>query len=393
MEAVRAFYLRIWRGLVLGLSLGVIAYLLYFSRLNTLPPGYSIVELNTYAQAGNWHNIMTNPVNAPYKALVWLCAIAANHSPIATRIVSACIGLLATVLFFFIVRAWCTYRAAFLTTVLFATSAGLLHFARLGTGDILQMSVLGLLGFVLWYRSTENYRVIIGYLLVILFVMLWYVPGMIWFELLGLLPLRNSIRDQLRHTKTLNLIGMTFVFLACLAPLVHASVKSPRLLEQLVGLPQDLHSLTHVGANLLRLVAGILAHSNGNPLYWVGHAPLLSAAEVVVLLIGGYYIVRETSGRTTFLLGSGLIGLLLASLGGGVTFACIVPFLYLLIATGIDRFLGTWLTVFPRNPVARIGGISIVCIMLIFSVLYQVRAYYDAWPHAPATQKTFNHRA
>jgi hypothetical protein len=392
MEAIRVFYLRTWRGLVLSLSLGIIAYLLYFSRLSSLPPGYSAPELHTYAVAGNWHTILGNPVNAPYKALVWICMELTHHSLLAARVVSACMGLLAAIVFFIVVRAWCSYRAALMTTILFAASAGLLHFARLGTGDILQVSVLVLLGVLLWYQDHHSYRIVTSYLLIALFALLWYVPGMVWFELLGLVLLRKTIGDQLRHAKTLNLVGMPIVFLLCITPLVWESIKHPRILEQIVGLPQQLHLITHVGTNLLRLVLGIVVHSNGNPLYWVGHAPLLSVTEVVALLLGIYYMTKERSGRTVFLLGSGAIGLVLASLDGGVTFACLLPVIYLCIATGIDRFLDTWLTVFPRNPVARIGGISIVCLMLAFSLLYQVRAYYVAWPHAPATYRTFTHQ-
>jgi hypothetical protein len=392
MEAFRRFYLRTWRGSALGLSLAVIAYLLYFSRLSSLPAGYSAGEVNTYTDASNWHNILNSPVNLPYKVLAWISIIVTHHNALATRIVAAIIGTITAILFFAVVRAWCTYRAAFLATVLFTTSAGLLHFARLGSGDILQMSTLALLGFALWYRKQREHRIIIAYLIIILFVLLWYVPGMIWFELIGLIPLRVTIRSQIRHIKLMHRIGLVVVFLACLAPLGRAAVKRPELLQRLIGLPEHLHTLTRFGDNLWHAAFGIVVHSNGNPLFWVGHAPLLDTVEVIFALLGGYYVYREVSGRRVFMFGSTLIGLILVSLGGSVTFACLVPVLYLFIATGIDRFLDSWLTVFPRNPVARIGGIGIVCLMLAFSVLYQVRTYYVAWPNAPATQRVFDHR-
>jgi hypothetical protein len=393
MEAVRKLYLRTWRGLILGLSLVFVAYLLYFRRLGNLLPGYSGAELNTYQGASDWHNIVHDPVNAPYKALVWLVGIIAHHGIFGTRIVSAVIGLLAAVLFFVIVRAWCTYRVAFVATIMFATSSGLLHFARLGTGDILQMSVLALLSFILGYRAQHGYqRLVIGYLLVALFVLAWYIPGMIWFELLGLIPLRTTIVGQLRRAKTINLAGFVLVFLAFLAPLVAASVKRPKILLEVLGLPQSLHTLTHFLGNLWNIVLAITVHSNGNPLFWVGHAPLLNTVEVIVGLLGAYYIYREASKRRTFMFGSLAIGLVLVSLGGAVTFACLVPIMYLLMAIGLDRFLGSWQTVFPRNPIARMAGVGILFIMLAFSVLYQIRAYYVAWPNAPATRQVFDHR-
>ena len=195
------------------------------------------------------------------------------------------------------VRAWCTYRIAFVATIMFATSSGLLHFARFGTGDILQMSVLALLSFILGYRAQHGYqRLVIGYLLVALFVLAWYIPGMIWFELLGLVFSLRTIVGQLRRAKT-NKPGRfrAAVFLAFLAPLVAASVKRPKILLEVLGLPQSLHTLTHFLGNLWNIVLAITVHSNGRPLLWVGHAPLLTIVEVILGALGAYYIYREAS--------------------------------------------------------------------------------------------------
>lgn len=394
MHAIRRLFLRSWRSLVLGFSIAVIAWLLYFRRLNDLVPGYSTAELTTYHAAGNWHDILRNPVNVPYKLLVWFHTAVLHHSIFADRAISATTGLAAALLFFVVVRAWCTYRVAFLSTIMFATSAGLLHFARLGTADILQMSVLAMLAVVLWYRKQREHRAVLAYLLVLLLALLWYVPGMIWFELLGFFTLRATVQGQLRRTKAPVIASLLVLFAACITPLAIAAAKSPRLLLQVIGLPEQLHTLSHVGGNLWNLLLGIsVRNTNGNPLWWVGHAPLLDAIEVIAALLGAFYIVRGRSGRRAFMAGSVIIGFILASLGGAVTFACLVPMLYLFAATGLDHLLERWLAVFPRNPVARLSGISVMCAMVGFSVLYQVRTYYVAWPHAPATQAAFKHPA
>ena len=374
------------------MSLALIAYLLYFQRLGSLLPGFSSPELNSYAAARDWHTIVNNPVNAPYKLVVWLFTAVLHHGILADRAVAAVIGVIAALLFFVIARAWCTYRVAFFATLMFATSAGLLHFARFGTGQILQMSILALLAVGILYRQQRDHRVIIGYLLLALFVLLWYIPGMFWFEILALIPLWATISGQIRRANNFHLTGMLALCLLLLIPLVLASIKHPAVLLQLSGLPQDLGSLAHVGGNLLKLVLAMTVRSNSTALFWVGHAPLLNAIEVIAGLFGVYYVYREASGRTTFLFGAAAIGLLLASLGGSVTFACLVPIAYLFIALGLDQLLGRWMTVFPRNPVARLAGVSVVLVMLIFSVLYQVRTYYIAWPHAPATRTIFDHR-
>ena len=391
METIKKLYLRSWRGIVLALSLAASAYLLYFQRLGSLLPGYSTPELATLRETDTWHNILSDPINAPYKIVSWLFTAELHHSIFALRVVSACFGILIVALFYIAVRTWCTYRSAYLATAMFATSAGFLHFTRLGTGDILQMSLLGLLDVVFWYRYRSKHRIWVGFLIVALFALLWYIPGMLWFEVLGALVLRKVVIGQLRRAKPLQIGGLSAILVIVWAPLIVAIVRNPRLLLEVVGLPQRLSILSHVGTYAWQNVSSIVVHSYGSPVLWVGHAPLLDSVEVVIGLLGIYYIVRNAPARRTFLLGSAVIGLVLSSLGGTVSLAALVPILYLCIANGIDNLLGLWLSVFPRNPVARITGVTVVCIMIFFSILYQVRTYYVAWPHAPDTKQTFNH--
>lgn len=390
METVKKIYLRSWRGIAIAVSLGLIAYLLYFHMLGNLLPGYSAPELSSFSTAKSWHNIFNNPVNAPYEALVWFFVGELHKGILVTRIVSACLALLLGLLFFVVVRNWCTYRTAFLVTVMFVTSGALLHFARLGTGYILQMGILALLSLVMWYRRSKNLRVPIGFGIVAISALLLYVPGMVWFELLGIVSLRRTIKSQLSKANTINLAGMVAVLLACIAPLLYASTRHPKVLLQITGLPQSMRQLSHFGHNLWITLISITARSYGSPLLWVGHAPLLSTVEVVIGLLGAYYVYRRTH-RRVFLFGYAALGLVLVAFGNGVTVACLVPILYLFIAIGLDYLFEQWATVFPRNPVARITGVGIVSIMLAFSVLYQLRAYYVAWPHAPATRQIFSH--
>jgi hypothetical protein len=392
MNTVSKFYFRSWRMAVLVLSVALIAYLLYFRRLGTLLPGYSASELKAYTNAVSWHAIATNPINAPYKIVVWLLTAIFHHGIMMNRIVAASFGILAVIAFFMIIRPWYSFRAAFLGTILFATSAGFLHTARLGTGQILQMSILAFIGAVLWYYRRKGNRTYVGYGVMALFALLWYVPGMLWFELFGLLLLRKGAWRQLTGMPRIHLAGWTTLFIAVLIPLGIASLHSPQLLLNAAGLPTTVHAFTHTGSNVLNAVMSIGVRSNGDPIFWVGHAPLLNVIELVLGLIGGYfYIYRERSVRSMFLVGSLTICLVLIGFGSTVSFACLVPLLYLFVTAGLNHFLGQWLRVFPRNPIARFTGVAIICMMLFFSVLYQVRSYFVAWPHTTAARKAFNH--
>ncbi|HSX30639.1 MAG TPA: hypothetical protein VLE99_01865 [Candidatus Saccharimonadales bacterium] len=391
MNKLKRLYFRMWRPAVLVLSLTLVTYLLYFHRLGSLLPGYSSAELNTYSQASSWHTIAANPVNAPYKVVVWLLAIITHHGIILSRATAACFGVLAVLTFWAIIRPWYPFRVAFLGSLLFATSAGLLHSARLGTGQILQMGVLAFVGAVMWYRRRHDHRVYIGYGVAGLFALLCYIPGMVWFELFGVAILWGGLYRQLRQMPTAHIVGWSATFLGLLLPLVLGSIQSTHLLVVVSGLPPSVSAISHIGSNLLNAVLSIGVRSNADPSQWVGHAPLLVTAELMLGALGAYmYLYRQRSVRAIFLGGSVAISLTLISLGGSVGFATLVPLLYLFIVHGLDYFMEQWATVFPRNPIAKFTGMTVIITLLLFSVLYQVRAYFVAWPHAEATTQTFH---
>lgn len=390
MDGIIKFYFRAWRPVLLVFSLALITYLLYFHRLGTLLPGYSSAEVAAYHTAASWHNIANDPVNAPYSCLVWLL-ITLHHGQLATRAVAAGFGVLAVLAFYIIIRPWYQFRTVFLATLLFATSAGLLHAARYGSYNVLQMGVLAFVATVVWYRRRLVHPLIAGYAVAASFALLSYIPGMVWFELFGAILLWPSLRRKLQEETKLHLIGWGALFIVLISPLIIAISQDTSILLALAGLPEHLSALSHFASNAFGSIMSIGVRSNGDPLFWVGHLSLLNAVELALGIIGVYfYLYQQRSIRAMFLTGAALISLLLISFGGAVGFAILVPLLYLFIAHGLDHLLGQWLTVFPRNPIARSTGVAIICIMLFFSMLYQVRVYFVAWPHNLAARQAFH---
>lgn len=378
--------------MLVALSLALITYLLYFNRLTTLLPGYSTSEINTYLQASNWHHIASDPLNAPYTAFVWLfTALLHHHHILATRIVAAGFGVIVVCMFYAIIKQWYSFRIAFLGTLLFATSSGFLHFARLGTGQVLQMFVLAFIAFMIWYQQEHTYHKFIGYGLAAVSALLWYIPGMIWYEVLGLVVMNTYARDRWRTTPRKHLIGWSMTFLLVLAPLIGASIENSHVLLEIAGLPVSLATATHGITNLRTAMISVTAHGATTPLLWIGRAPLLTASELILGALGLYgYLYRDRSPRAILLTGMAAISIVLISLGGEVGLASLIPLLYLLVIHGLRQLLGEWLAVFPRNPIARFTGVGIICLMLFFSILYQVRAYFVAWPHTTTTLQTYN---
>jgi len=391
MDTAKKLFFTHWRTISVVLSLTLVAYLLYFNRLGTLVPGYSTQEVSTYHQANNWHHIASNPINAPYVAFVWFFTALFHHHILTTRVVAAGFGVVMAFLFYAIIRQWYSFRIAFLGTLLFATSSGFLHFARNGTGQVLQMFVLAFIAFLVWYQHEHTYHKFVGYGLAAVLALLWYVPGMIWYELFGLVVLHRYALERWQNTPKKHLVGWAITFLLVLTPLIATGIGNTHILLEAVGLPASFGTAAHPIHNLRSAMLSASAHGFATPMLWIGRAPLLTASELILGALGVYgYFYQERTPRAILLGGMVILGVVLTSLGGAVGLASIIPLLYLFVVHGLRQLLGEWLAVFPRNPIAKFTGLGIICVMLFFSILYQVRAYFVAWPHTTATLQTYN---
>lgn len=394
MNTPRVTIRRLSRLTLLLSGLAIIAYMLYFHQLGSLVPGYNAAELKAFQAASDWHLLLQDPVNIFYKAPLWLLTAILHHGLLMTRVVAAIFGIGMVLLFFTVAKLRFSYWLALLATFLFATCSGFLHTARLGTPQVLQMGILAFMAALLWYRARTTHRYVAGYLVVALTALLWYVPGMLWLELCAVIILWPSIKLRLTQTPSSHLTGWALIFVAIIAPLIAASILRPHVALEALGLPIHWPSILQYGHNLLNAILSLGFRSSGEPNFWVGHAPLLNVIEVILVCIGLYErIVIQRNFRSMFAICSVLIGLLLIAFGGPMSYAVVVPLLYLFVIEGVSQLLKQWFAVFPRNPIAKGFGLALVLVMLAFSVTYHIRSYFVAWPHNEATQQSFRIKA
>jgi hypothetical protein len=110
-------------------------------------------------------------------------------------------------------------------------------------------------------------------------------------------------------------------------------------------------------------------------------------------LLGVLFYAKHLQAPRTRLLGSMFIlGAVLFALGGPVPFTVLVPIAYLFVVAGIAYLLHEWLSVFPRNPLARSLGYGVLALAVTLSCTYNLRAYFIAWPHSRTTVTTFHVR-
>ncbi len=389
MNKQQNFLQRHWRLLLLATGIAVLAYILLFRQLGGLTHAYSTHELASQTQASSLHAIMANPVNAPYDLMVCTGLQLGHHSLLITRIAAAVIAIGMAVLFYWVALHWYSRRIALLSSILFVGSSGFLHIGRYGTALILQMATLVLIATVLLHRRAKN-ETMTAYFIVAILAVCLYVPGIFWFELLGLVLLHRHIWRLFRRLGGLHASLVVLLGLGLIAPIILAGSQHLFVFRQILALPEHIPTATTLWEHARQLGGAIVYRGYYPPEFWLYGAPLLNITEIILFLAGIFVVLKPPYLRGNYYLaGAVVLSIILNLLGGSATIVMLIPLIYLVIAGGIYYLLDQWMTIFPRNPIAQTIGVGLVCIVAGFSVYYHTQAYYIAWPQAPETRQVY----
>ena len=375
---------------LLGFGLGgsFIVGLLVF-KLGNLVPGFSSSEITTIYESSSLNTILSNPINGPYKFINLLLTHFHFTSPFAMRSVSVLFAGFTIALFYYILSRWHTARIALLGTILFASSSVFLHYARLAEPSITASLLLASLAYGTWLHTTKKPRIAIV-LGTALIVTLLYIPGLIWFVLIGCIWQRKLLVKYLKQSPIFGAIFL-LIGIILLVPLGYGIYNHPALIKPLIGLPAGaLPTIFVYGKNLLSVFINLFLHGPSNPTVWLGRLALLDIFTISMCLLGIFVaFTKRQLDRKKMLIGSIIVGILIISLGGSVPITILIPFIYILAASGITLMLQQWFTVYPRNPIARTLGASILTITVLMTSFYHINRYFIAWPNAPETKQAF----
>lgn len=388
VQKVQQFLRGKWQTVALyGALFGAIG-VLQFVLLGSLLKGFSSSEVAAWHSASSLHIIWDNPLNAPFSLLTYVFELIAPHSLFAVRLAAAMFGLLTSVLFWALLRMWYSTRTAFLGAALFSSSSWFLYTARLGTAGVLWFGLFSLVAAAVWVR--KSHRATAWLLCVALGVGLLYVPGMVWFVALGALWQVRTFGALAWQRKWVSMAAL-LIGAAGVAPLAWALIRSPHLIKTWLGWPATLPSVVTILKNIGNVPIHILFRGPGLPQHWLGHLPMLDAFSLIMLLLGVYATLKQSR---RLAIGFGLLfvpAFVLVGLGT-VNLSVLAPFTYLLVAGGVHELSGRWLTVFPRNPIARNLGLGLLVAVVGLACAYNIRAYFIAWPQASATETVFTYQ-
>jgi hypothetical protein len=367
---------------------------LLLHRLGSLTGGLSSGEMMSAAAPVGWHGIYHDAFYLPLKVVRSLVFVLFKaHGQTLTRLPDAFFGGLAIISFGWLIRLWHGTRTAVLTGLLFATSAWVLHVSRLASFDVMYLWATPTLLLTHVLLQKYNKQALVWYGSLIAWGLLLYVPGLVWLVGLVIYLQRGSLWQAWRHfgrwwQRLLYLLA-SLVWL----PLLVVNLLRPGNFLAWLGWPA--HPAAHL--HMLKQFAAVPVHlfirGPEYPQLWLGRAPILDIFALAACVIGIYfYVTHWRAARTRLLALLALAGFVLVGLGGPVGLSLLVPLLYVAAATGITYLLHEWLHVFPNNPLARSLGLGLIILAVSLSSVYNLQAYFVAWPHNTVTRTIFQYR-
>jgi hypothetical protein len=382
-----------WQPLVLAvISILVLLFVGFYKLESITNSQLSPQEVANLETASSVEAIINNPLFLPYKVGQFVIFNFIADSIYLARALVALFGVGLVLLFYLLARHWFSPRIAWMTSLMLATSGLFLNFARLAVPDILlPLALLALLGCAWWLNTTNHIRTAL-FGTVILCTFALYIPGIIWFVILAIFTQHRHVRRLLRHIPSYSTAGFAFVLLVLLLPLFRAFYLDPSLILSWLALPTSI-DLAVVIKEFIFVPASLIVRSLSNPVFNLGRLPYIDILTICLAILGFYaFILRFELVRTKTLIGSTVIAWALIAVSDTVSIVIILPLLYLTVASGIMLLLHQWFTIFPKNPIARFIGITLVLTAISISLFYNINRYYMAWANSPVTNQSFEEK-
>jgi hypothetical protein len=383
---------RRWRSLVALCVVALLAVNILDVQLGSLTGRHlSQAEQMYRASFQSLSLIGRQPFNEPLRLLGWLTTKLPFSVAVQTRLPSVICGIISLYGLIYIIRRWYGRRLTVLSIPLLLTASWFLHINRYGGIDasyFVDIVLLLMSNLLLHHYADRRPRsASIIWLLVAAFSLT--IPGMLWFVILNTVFNRREIQKILTNASVTRRITLSTVSIIAVGGLGYHYCRSVSQLLTWIGLHNYPHSLHALGEQASTIATFVWYERPLAADQWLGKLPLLDVFMTVMLLTGCIFYARHWRARRTHLITAyGALSILLI-LCGRLTFSLLIPIIFLIAVGGIGLLLHQWLRVFPRNPLARTTGITLLTIVVLVSCLYNVREYFIAWPDNPSMQAAY----
>lgn len=377
LEQVLLYRYRYMLAYIVMVSFSIIAI---FDQLGSLPGGVHQLEVATAQRSLASVDFLQQPLNFVFHYLQAGSIALLGASGLALRLPSAIIGLASLALFYSLLKTWYWERIAIFGTMLLIGSSWFLHFARFGGPGILMVFATILL---LYSATKALHKKSILWLSVLAFAIIlsMYTPLLPYIVLLGIGIHTKHIISVGHHTNTYLLTLGAAIALLGGVPLVLASMQDINTLQALFGLPDSFPGPVEYLSNIQYIFSQLFWQSEEFPALHLGNLPLLDIFTASMTALGLYHYEQSLpSKRGKIVLGSLLILVLAIALNPEQrNLAILIPFVYMLAASGVSTLIRQWNEIFPKNPIARMIAIVPLTILFVIVISYHYQRYFIAW--------------
>jgi hypothetical protein len=306
------------------------------------------------------------------------------------RLASSFVGAITAIYFYVILRKLHTQRVTALAITLFVTSSWFLQSARVITPVISSLySVTALIFLSLWLPHARHKKLDFIFATSVA-ASLVYTPGFFLLLLLLVITKPKKFTAILKTVPKTLVVLCAVLFVIMVAPLAYSLFFGTLPMRTYLGIPLIMEPIEWL-KRLLIIPAYLFARGPLQPVFNVGRLPVLDIFTTILAVLGTYsYFYQRRLSRTGLLAVLTIFACVMIALNGPLWLPLLMPIVYILMAMGIAVLLQKWFTVFPRNPLARIVGVTILCLSLATVSFYHLQRYFVVWPNTTATQITFD---
>lgn len=357
-------------------------------RLSTLTTGMSEQEVLFVQSASSLSEILARPLYILQKVPLSVLNLLNISTSTTTRAITAGFALSSAVMFYFLIKQWHTRRIAVIISLLLISSSWFLQLGRIASPEIMYV-FMPIVLLLLAFRFNTKERKLTGGLLIVAATLALYVPGLLWLvAALKFMFIKRLLRLYKKMSIVNRIVIIAFVLLL-LAPLIYAVVKDWKILLDVLAIPETFAPIEWV-KRLVLIPIFLTAQGPFMPMFNLGRLPLLDVFSVVMVILGAYwYYFRIKLLRTKVMIVMGGVSVALIAFSGLAFIPMLLPLVFILIAAGLSLLLQQWFTVFPKNPLARIVGATLITGLIVIVCGYHLQRYFVAWSGSQATHRLF----
>lgn len=382
-----------WQQMLTTLFIAILAVTTLGLQISNLSSGQNIIEKATLEQLSIAPSPSERMVNAPYTIPAYYLGQFLDDTLYGARVVSVLYALVATIVLFFLIKRWFTSQIAIIASLLFITSSWVLAISHQAAALILLVvAPLLLIGALARYVSDKNTEYSTFILLIMSVAFSAYVPYMFW-TISSILVVLIFIYK--RTYIPFNIKGIVLalgLFLILLAPLAVSLFNYPGQIKELLGIPMNFPTITEYLSNFIHQFTSLFIFIQPYPELFLARLPILDIFSTIMVILGIYYFIKHMPKKrelSIFLAISMLLLVIPLSENYLLAMTALIPFVYILIPSGIFEILKQWYEIFPRNPVARNMAVIAIVIIVGIATFYNLERFYVAWPNTEATNNAY----